>query len=72
MRIGKVIRKWRVSTEVTIRDLAKEMGLDAATLLRVEQDKEPSSATLKAILFWLLLDSGKVHGVKRSGKGGRK
>lgn len=56
MVIGKVIRKWRVTSEISLRDAADAMKLDQATLLRVEQGKMPSAETLRNIVFWLLKD----------------
>jgi DNA-binding XRE family transcriptional regulator len=40
--------------ERTIRDVAKEIGTSAATLLRVEQGKPCDSGTLATILLWLI------------------
>ena len=54
MRLGKVIRKWRLMSELDLRSAATEMSLDAATLLRIEQGRMPSAETLRSILVWLM------------------
>jgi transcriptional regulator with XRE-family HTH domain len=57
MKIGTVLRKWRTMEERTIRDVAKEMGTSAATLLRLEQGKPCDSGTLATILLWMIGDN---------------
>jgi hypothetical protein len=37
-----------------LRGLGKEIGVSAATLMRLEQGRDPSGATLARILHWLL------------------
>jgi transcriptional regulator with XRE-family HTH domain len=59
MRLGTVLRKWRLMSELDLRSAAADMGLDAATLLRVEQGKTPSAHTLTTILFYLLSNNPK-------------
>lgn len=54
MRLGLVIRKYRVMEELGVRDLAKKIGISAATLSRIERGKDCDSRTLSKILNWLL------------------
>ena len=54
MRLGTVLRKWRLMSELDLRSAAAEMNLDAATLLRIEQGRMPSAETLRSILVWLM------------------
>lgn len=54
LRIGKVIRRWRLMEERTLREVGKEMGISAATLLRIEQGEACDSGTLALLLTWLL------------------
>jgi predicted transcriptional regulator len=54
MKLGTVIRKWRTMEERTLRDVAKEIGTSAATLMRVEQGAACDSDTLATILVWLV------------------
>jgi transcriptional regulator with XRE-family HTH domain len=54
MRLGSVIRKWRVMSELGTREAAKLIGLDHATLSRIERGYMPSADSLRAILIWLM------------------
>jgi len=54
MKLGKVIRKYRVTSELSLRDIGKEIGIGAATLMRLEQGRDPDGATLTKVLMWLL------------------
>ena len=56
MIVGEVLRKWRLMNEKDVRSTAKELGLDAATYIRVEQGKTPSAETLRSILLFLMKD----------------
>lgn len=54
MKLGKIIRKYRVTSELTLRDVGKEIGIGAATLMRLEQGREPDGVTLAKVLGWLM------------------
>lgn len=54
MKLGKVIRKYRVTSELTLREVGKEIGIGAATLMRLEQGRDPDGATLAKVLGWLM------------------
>jgi transcriptional regulator with XRE-family HTH domain len=54
MKLGKVIRKYRVTSELSLRDVGKEIGIGAATLMRLEQGRDPDGTTLTKVLIWLL------------------
>ena len=53
MKLGKVIRKYRVTSELTLREVGKEIGIGAATLMRLEQGRDPDGPTLLKIFAWL-------------------
>lgn len=54
MQLGKVLKKWRVMSDLDLRTAAELMGLNsAATLIRIEQGREPSATNLMAIFRWL-------------------
>jgi transcriptional regulator with XRE-family HTH domain len=53
MKLGQVIRRYRVTSELTLRDVGKEIGIGAATLMRLEQGRDPDGATLTKVLIWL-------------------
>ena len=54
MKLGEVIRSYRLHKERTLRDLAKELTVSPATLLRLEQGKPVEMATGSKVLRWLL------------------
>lgn len=54
MKLGKIIRKYRVTSELTLREVGKEIGIGAATLMRLEQGRDPDGQTLAKVLGWLM------------------
>jgi transcriptional regulator with XRE-family HTH domain len=56
MRLGEVIRKWRLMSELTIRDVAAMIGISATTMHRFESGDDVDGRTLIAVLKWLLAD----------------
>ena len=53
MKLGEVLRKWRLMCELDLRTAANLMDISAATLMRVERGHPPSSQTFMKILSWL-------------------
>lgn len=60
MRLGVVIRKFRVMSEKPLRDTAKEIGIGAATLMRLEQGRGVDGDTLAKVLAWLFATEEKA------------
>jgi len=58
MNLGIVLRKWRLMSELDLRSAAAEIGVDPATLHRVERGRMPSAETLRTILIWLMSGRG--------------
>lgn len=54
MRLGIVIRKYRLMSELGIRELAKEIGTSTATLSRIERGFPADGNTLAKVLVWLM------------------
>lgn len=54
MKINKIIRKWRVMSELPVREVAKEIGISPATFSRFERGEDTTGETLAAIMRWLL------------------
>lgn len=52
VKLGKVIRTYRLMQELTLRELGKEIGIGAATLMRLEQGRDPDGATLAKVWTW--------------------
>ncbi|MFL5652611.1 MAG: helix-turn-helix domain-containing protein [Ktedonobacteraceae bacterium] len=59
MIINEVFRKWRVTSEVSIRDAAQQIGISPATLNRFERGEDSNGKTLASILHWLLSEKGR-------------
>lgn len=53
MRLGEIIRKWRVVSEKGIREVAKEIGISHGTLSRIERGENMDGQALAKILCWL-------------------
>lgn len=56
MRIGELIRKWRLMSEIDLRSLAKEIGIGHSTLYRIERGEKCDSRALSKVLAWLLAE----------------
>lgn len=54
LRLGDVLRKWRVMTELDLRTAAGQMGIGAATLMRIEHGQSCDAETLLKVLNWLM------------------
>jgi len=52
--LGDVLRKWRIMNERDLRGVAAEIGISAATLMRIEQGKDCDGQTLFTLLQWLM------------------
>lgn len=56
MRLAAVLRKYRLMNELTVRDLAKSIGISAPTLCRFENGNGGIDGdTLAKILLWLMV-----------------
>lgn len=47
-----------MTNELTLREVGKEIGIGAATLMRLEQGREPDAMTLIKVLAWLFSENG--------------
>lgn len=53
MRIGQILRRWRLAEDLTLREVAKQMGVNFTTLSRIEQGQPMDGRTLATILAWM-------------------
>lgn len=60
-RLGKLLKERR--EDRGIRLVAKEIGISAATLSRVERGKIPDLFTFRRICTWLKVDPAEILGV---------
>lgn len=56
--LGKVLKKWR--SKRGLREVARDMGVSAATLSRIEMGRRPSLETFSKICKWLCVNSGEI------------
>lgn len=54
MKLGQVVKKWRLMSELDLREAAKQMHIGHTTLLRLENGKMPDAKTLITLIHWLL------------------
>ena len=59
MKLGEVIRRWRKTSDLGIREVALEIGVSHGTLSRIERGEEMTGDTLAKVLAWLFTDAGK-------------
>ncbi len=57
MNLAVVLRKWRLMSEITLRDAGKQIGVSAATLLRIEQGKGTDGRTMARLIAWLVAEA---------------
>jgi transcriptional regulator with XRE-family HTH domain len=57
MVLGSILKKWRLMSEISLQEAAKKIGIEEATLSRVENGKMPSAETLRLILTFLMGDA---------------
>jgi transcriptional regulator with XRE-family HTH domain len=57
MKLGEIIRKYRLHQELTIRELAKDIGVGTATLHRIENGENMDGDTLSKIVIWMLKET---------------
>ena len=51
--LSVILRKWRLINELTVRELAHDIGFSLATLRRIEEGREMTASTLMKIFNWL-------------------
>lgn len=68
MKLGTVIRRYRVTNELSLREVGKEIGIGAATLMRLEQGRDPDGRTVAKVLAWLFTDEAKNGSRVKGGK----
>lgn len=51
--IGKVLHSYRVMNEISLRDLGKQLGISAATLMRLEKGNNIDAQSMFKVMQWL-------------------
>ncbi len=62
MRLGKILKAYRMHNEMSQRDLAKETGISYPTICRIEQGRSIDADTLRHVINWLMDPSFKYGG----------
>ena len=62
--LGEVLRKWRVMKELSLREAAPMIGLNHATLFRIEEGRAMDAATMLKLWSWFM--SRKSQGPDRT------
>lgn len=57
MRVAELIINWRFIKKLNQRDAAKEMGISASSLCRIEKGIVPDGTTLVTLMNWLFGES---------------
>lgn len=60
MRLGTVIRKWRINSELPLRDASALIGISAATLMRIESGRVVDGRTMTKLMIWLFSEEKRV------------
>jgi transcriptional regulator with XRE-family HTH domain len=58
--LGKLLLGYRQSRELTVREMAKEIGIPTATLNRVERDKPVDTPTFMKLLNYIYRTEEKI------------
>ena len=53
MRLGDILRKWRIMSELTVREVAVQIGILPSTYCRIENGKAMDGRTLAAVMKWM-------------------
>lgn len=53
MNLGEMIRLYRASERITMRDLADRIGISASTVCRIENGKQCDMRSLGKLIAWL-------------------
>ena len=56
LRLGEVLRNWRLLKNTGLRPAAKEIGISYSTLSRLEHGDAPDAFSLVKILDWLFTE----------------
>lgn len=58
-----------MTSELTLREIGQEIGISAATLMRLEQGRDADASTIGKVLTWLFTnDAEKNDGSKSKGR----
>lgn len=53
MRLGEILRKWRIMSQLTVREVAVQIGILPSTYCRIENGKAMDGRTLAEVMTWM-------------------
>lgn len=62
MRIGTIVKKWRLIGELPLKTVAAEIGIRKETLWNIESGKAVDGETLIKLIAWLCANEGEKNG----------
>jgi transcriptional regulator with XRE-family HTH domain len=57
MKLAELLRKWRKMSDLSVRDVANQIGLKVATYSRIERGYPMDAATLVKVMAWMFSES---------------
>lgn len=57
MRLGQILQKWRLMSDLTLREVAKLMKVSLPTVQRIEQGRQMDGETLAKVLMFLMSEA---------------
>ena len=53
-RLGEILRIYLAVNQLTLRPVAKEIGINASTLMRITHGKQMDGETMVKLLAWMM------------------
>ena len=66
MRIGRILRKVRITEGLTLETFAAQLGISRATLSRIERNNRMDGVTLGKLLRYMLSDNHEEKDVQNT------
>lgn len=57
MKLGEILKIYRMIQSIKLKDFAKEIGITHSTLSRLENGRTINGESLSKVLIWLLKES---------------
>lgn len=64
--IGRLLQLYRVTQNITMREMGEILGISAATISRIEHGREIDSQTMIKIMNWLFTGRKPLQEIKVS------
>lgn len=54
MRLGLLIRRWRATSDLPVRSVARQIGISTSTLSRIERGEKCDGETMARVVWWAI------------------